>query len=236
MVGCESTPPLLKGGAMNIAFIPARKGSKGIPGKNKKLFCGKPLVQWSIEQAKDSKLFDDIVVSSDDEDILKLAKSLGVTPVKRKDELAEDDTKLDDVVWDYIQDHPCDYICLLQPTSPLRSVKDIKRGYKYIQMKKYWSVVGVTWNPIMGWVDNATNKGPACIYLVNDRPNRQNRENFFLENGAIYWTEYSTFLNLKSRIGSPAKTKLLEMPPERSLEVDSPFDWYLAEKAKVFTA
>lgn len=221
---------------MNIAFIPARKGSKGIPGKNKKLFCGKPLVQWSIEQAKDSKLFDSIVVSSDDEDILKLAKELGVTPVKRKPELAEDETKLDDVMWDYFQDHECDYICLLQPTSPLRNVKDIKAGYRHVQKKKYWSVVGVTWNPIMGWVDNATNNGPGCLYLVNDRPNRQNRANFFLENGAIYWMKYSNFMNLKSRIGSPTRTKLLQMPPERSIEVDSQFDWYLAEKAKDYAA
>lgn len=218
---------------MNVAFIPARKGSKGIPGKNKKDFCGKPLVQWSIDQAKESKLFDNIIVSTDDSDIIKMAKASGVTPHRRRDELCQDDTSLDDVMCDYFttDGSDCDLICLLQPTSPLRSVKDITDSYKYIsRRKKCFSVVGVTWNPIMGWVKNATKNGNGCLYLIHKRPNRQTRDNFFLENGAIYWMRHGLLLRMGNRIGNPNDTYLYEMPAERSLEVDSPADWFIAEK------
>lgn len=221
---------------MNVAFIPARGGSKGIPGKNKKLFCGKPLVQWSIDQAKESKLFDKIVVSSDDSDILDIAKSCGVEAHDREDDLSGDAVSLDDVLYVYFgkPENKCDYVCMLQPTSPLRSVKDITDSFRFVKMKKYWSVVGVTWNPIMGWVKHAARQGGkptnATLYLINDRPNRQNRENFFLENGAIYWVRWNMLMNLKNRICAPSRTHLHEMPLERSMEADSPFDWFLMEK------
>jgi CMP-N-acetylneuraminic acid synthetase len=214
------------------AFIPARKGSKGIPGKNKKDFCGKPLVQWSIDQAKESKLFDKIIVSSDDDDILEIARNSGVEAVRRQDELSGDDVKTDDVMFDYFarEENKCEYICLLQPTSPLRNVEDITKTFKAIQKKKWFSVVSVTWNPIMGWVKEPSKAGSMCLYQVHKRPNRQTRDNFFLENGAVYWVTYGSFIALSNRIINPQKCYVYEMPPERSLEVDTPFDWFLAEK------
>ncbi|MFA5340200.1 MAG: acylneuraminate cytidylyltransferase family protein [Clostridia bacterium] len=217
---------------MNYAFIPARKGSVGIPGKNKKDFCGKPLVQWSIDQAKESKLFDKIIVSSDDEDILEIAKKCKVTAVPRVAELSGDDVRLDDVMFDLFvrKENKCDYICLLQPTSPLRSVKDIISTYKAVQKKKWSSVVTVQWNPIMGWVKEPSKAGSMCLYQIHKRPNRQTRDNFYLENGAVYWVKQNEFLNISNRIISPTKTFVYEMPPERSLEVDTPYDWFLAEK------
>lgn len=215
---------------MNVAFIPARKGSKGIPGKNKKNFCGKPLVQWSIDQAKESKLFDKIIVSSDDKDILDIAKQCKVEGIPRDKKYATDEAKIDDLMLDYFSKNECDYICLLQPTSPLRSVKDIRDSYKHILSKKWWSVVGVTWNPIMGWVKEPSKAGSMCLYQVHKRPNRQTRDNFFLENGAVYWMKYGRFISSGNRIGSPVFTYVYEMPPERSLEVDTPLDWFIAEK------
>lgn len=215
-----------------VCFIPARKGSKGIPGKNKKDFCGKPLVQWSIDQAKKSKLFDKIIVSSDDNDVLAIAGKCGVEAVPRVDELSGDDVLIDDVMYDYFVRQPniYEYICLLQPTSPLRSVEDITESYKNIRKKKWWSAVGVQWNPIMGWVKDAAKSGNLCIYQIHKRPNRQTRDNFYLENGAVYWVKQGVFLNSGNRIVNPVKTYLHVMPPERSLEVDTPYDWFLAEK------
>jgi len=219
-----------------IAFIPARAGSKGIPGKNKKLFCGKPLVQWSIDQAIEAGIFDNIIVSSDDEDILAMAESSGVIAAKRKFPLATDEATLDEVLFDYFFEHEdkCKYICLLQPTSPLRTSDDIKETYKLIQKKKYVSVVGVQWNPIMAWVGSFSKEGPACLYLIHKRPNRQTRDDFFLENGAIYWMTRDSLIEYGNRIGNPSATALYEMPPERSLEIDSIFDWYLAEKTNEY--
>jgi CMP-N-acetylneuraminic acid synthetase len=119
---------------ITTAFIPARKGSKGLPGKNKKLFHGKPLIQWSIDQAKESGIFDRIVVSSDDTDILKMAIDSGVIAHARFSELATDDAKIAEVMYDFFsrEENKCDYICLLNPTSPLRNIEDIKQMYRFI--------------------------------------------------------------------------------------------------------
>jgi len=219
------------------ALIPARKGSKGIPGKNMKLFKGKPLVQWSIDQAKDSKLFDNIIVSSDDAKVLKLAEDSGCTAWERHPGLCNDEATLDEVLVDHFfrQENHCEYICLLQPTSPLRAVEDIVKSYRFIKMKKWVSVVGVTWNPVMGWIQDATKHGSACLYLVDQRPNRQNRAKWFLENGAIYWVKSQALFETGDRVCNPGQCKLYEMPPERSLEIDSPFDWYMAERAYEYT-
>jgi len=221
-----------------VAFIPARKGSKGLPGKNKKLFAGKPLIQWSIEQAKASKLFGKIVVSSDDPDILGIADRCGVVPVQRQPILSTDEANINDVLFDFFvrKENRCKYVCLLNPTSPLRSVKDIKEMYKFIQMKKYLTVISVKWCDYIGWVEKASTDGPICSYNVEKRPNRQTRNDYFLENGAIYWMRSDSLIAYRNIIGNPSKVKLYEMPLVRSLEIDTPFDFYLAEKAYEYSS
>jgi len=222
----------------NAAFIPARKGSKGLPGKNKKLFAGKPLVQWSIERAKETKMFDHIFVSSDDDDILQIANDCKVVPVERHKDLATDEADMDDVMFDFFArpGHGCKYICLLPPTAPLRSSKDIIAMYKFIKMKKYWTVISVVWNDFIGWVNDATNKGPAPFYNVSRRPRRQDRNNFFMENGSIYWFKHDIFITYGQMIANPIKVKLYEMPETRSLEIDTEFDFYMAEKAHEYSS
>lgn len=224
-----------------VAFIPARKGSKGLPGKNKKIFHGKPLIQWSIEQAAETKLFDHIIVSSDDEDVLQIAselKKLKVVPVERLPELATDTADMDDVLYDFFarEGNECKYICLLPPTSPLRLPEDIKAMFKFIKMKKYWTVISVKWCDFIGWVEQPTNMGPLPMYNVAKRPNRQTRNDFFLENGSIYWFKHDIFVPYGHMIANQSRVKLYEMPMERSLEIDTPFDFYLAEKAYEFTS
>jgi CMP-N-acetylneuraminic acid synthetase len=224
-----------------VAFIPARKGSKGLPGKNKKLFCGKPLIQWSIEQAYESKVFDHIIVSSDDPDILKLAKDLKklkVIPVERHPELATDNADMDEVLYDFFvrPQHKCKHICLLPPTSPLRSSEDIRKMYKFIQMEKYWTVISVKWCDFIGWVEKPNNHGPLPMYNITKRPNRQTRNDFFLENGSIYWFKHDVFLVYGHMIANPSKVKLYEVPQERSFEIDTPFDFTLAEKVHELTS
>jgi CMP-N-acetylneuraminic acid synthetase len=224
-----------------VAFIPARKGSKGLPGKNKKIFAGKPLIQWSIEQAAATKLFDHIIVSSNDDDILRIAKDckkLKVVPVERHKALATDKADMDDVLYDFFArpENKCEYICLLPPTAPLRLSTDIKEMYRFIQMKKYWSVVSVKWCDFIGWVEKPTNQGPIPSYNIHKRPNRQMRNDFFLENGSIYWFKHEIFLAYGHMIANPKKVKLYEMPMERSLEIDTPFDFYLAEKAYEYSS
>ena len=200
----------------NVAFIPARKGSKGLPGKNKKLFAGKPLVRWSIEQAAETKLFDAIIVSSDDEDILQIAsdcKDLKVVPIERHPELSGDESDLDEVMFDFFArpENECDNICLLPPTSPLRSVSDIKEMYRFIKMKKYWTVISVTWNDFIGWVEKPNNHGPLPTYNVEKRPNRQSRNDFYMETGSIYWFKHKVFVPFGHMIANPNKVKLYDV-------------------------
>jgi len=215
------------------AFIPARAGSKRLPGKNKKLFHGKPLVQWSIDQAKEAGVFDKIVVSSDDSDILAMADKSGVIPVERHAQLATDEAQIEDVVYDFFarKENETNYGCLLNPTHPLRTVDDIRKTFKYIQKKKYYSVVSVVWNDILGWVGNPSKKGPMSMYLIDKRPTKKSRDDWYLENGCIYWFKIETVLSTGTFIGQPGNVKLYEMPKERSLEIDDAFDWYLCEKA-----
>lgn len=220
------------------AFIPARRGSKGLPKKNKKIFCGKPLVQWTIEQAKATKIFDGIFVSSDDPDILQIASDCKVVPVERHKDLSGDTADIDDVMYDFFArpGHECDHICLLPPTAPLRLSEDITAMYKFIKMKKYWTVISVRWDDFIGWAGKATNKGPAPFYNVQKRPRRQDRNDFFMENGSIYWFKHEVFIAYGQMIANPLKVKLWEMPKERSLEIDDAFDFYLAEKAYEYSS
>jgi len=216
-----------------VAFIPARKGSKRLPGKNTKVFHGKPLVQWSIDQAKESKFFDKIIVSSDDPDVLGLADKAGVIPVQRQEQLAKDEIDVTDVLFDFFMrpENHCDYVCLLNPTHPLRTVDDIVRTYKYVKMKKYDSVVTVIWNDFLGWVNQASRQGPVAMYKIDERPTKKSRDNWYMENGAIYWFKHEVITITGTFIGNPGKVKLYEMPKERSIEIDDPFDWYLCEQA-----
>ena len=121
-----------------LAIIPARGGSKGLPNKNIKLLLDKPLIAWTIEQAKNSKFIDEIHVSTDSPNIAKISEEYGIkVPSLRPENLAQDNSSSADVV-DYIikkyeeQNQFFDYIILLQPTSPLRKKNDIDNAIKLI--------------------------------------------------------------------------------------------------------
>src|SRR5690606_37646573 len=110
-----------------LAVITARGGSKGVPRKNVRNLGGKPLIAWTIEEAQKSKYITKLILSSEDKDIIDVAKQYGCeVPFIRPLELAQDDTLgIDVVIHAMIQCPGYDYVILLQPTSPLRTVKDI---------------------------------------------------------------------------------------------------------------
>lgn len=127
-----------------IAIIPARSGSKRLPGKNTKIFCGKPLIAYSIIEAKKSKLIDGVIVTSDSDEILAIAEKYGAITIKRPDEFAQDSSRMIDTV-----KHVIEYlgykaiIVLLQPTSPLRTVKDIDKCIRLYSTECFDSVISV---------------------------------------------------------------------------------------------
>lgn len=225
------------------ALIPARSGSKGIPEKNFKEFCGKPLWMHTFLTAYESDLFDIIIISTDkkateDVPLSFKGKAKIVWDDKRPDKLCTDKASLDDVLAFYRQEFPdIDVWCLLQPTSPLRTVEDINVSFAMLQEKdkkgeqKYDSVISVFNHPIIGWVANsAYHKGRklhTALYHTNKRPNRQDRKDWYLENGAVYFVFSETLDLTHSRVG--AVPALYVMPKERSIEIDDMTDWMIAE-------
>jgi N-acylneuraminate cytidylyltransferase len=103
-----------------IAIIPARGGSKGIPRKNIKEFCGKPLIAWSIEAALDSKYVDEVYLSTEDEEIAKIGERYGAKISIRPEELSTDTATTKAVLIDFVNRYECDCLIVLQPTSPIR--------------------------------------------------------------------------------------------------------------------
>jgi len=133
---------------MNLCVIPARGGSKRIPKKNIKTFCGKPLMAYSIETAKNSNLFDKIVVSTDSEEIAKVAENYGAEILYRPKELADDYTGTGDVF-----NHAIDilnkngkykYACMIYPTAPFLRVEYLKEGYEKLKNSDACASFGVT--------------------------------------------------------------------------------------------
>src|SRR3989339_1726633 len=132
-----------------IAIIPARAGSKGLPGKNIRLLLGKPLISWTIEHALSSKYIDKVIVSTDDRKIAEISRKCGAAvPFIRPAKLATDKAKGIDVIlhavrWFEKKRNKFDLIMLLQPTSPLRTAGDIEAAIELLFEKKAGAVVSV---------------------------------------------------------------------------------------------
>ncbi|WP_299017169.1 acylneuraminate cytidylyltransferase family protein [uncultured Polaribacter sp.] len=208
-----------------LAIIPARGGSKGIPRKNLINFRGKPLIQWSIDVAKKANYINDVVVSSDDDEILEYAsKTKGVICIKRPKELALDDSRTEPVlthVLENINNH-YDYLVLLQPTSPLRTFEDIDLSFLSLLNSKANSLISVCdleHHPYKSFrVDeNGFLKG----IINNDFPfyPRQKLPEVYKPNGAIYIISIAHFL--KNNRLFTNKTIYYKMSTETSLDIDT---------------
>lgn len=214
-----------------LAIIPARGGSKGLPRKNIRYLSGKPLIAWTIEEAKKSKYIDRLILSSDDKEIITIAKSLGCeVPFVRPPNLAEDDSPIINSVLHAIKLLPgYDYVYLLQPTSPLRSVIDIDGCIELCLLKCANSCVSVTevkespyW---MYFLDTESKMRP----LIDDKKNirRQELPKLYILNGAIYVAQCNWLL--KNQTFITTETISYFMPIERSLDIDTILDLCFAE-------
>ena len=217
--------------------MPARAGSKGIPGKNLKLVAGKPLIAWTIETALAATMLDRVIVSTDSPEIAEVARRYGAeTPFIRPAELAQDNTSgvapvLHAAQWlAENEGYHSDLIMVLQPTSPLRIPADIDRAIELLCEKNADSVVAVRpadehpyW---MHWRDT---DGRISDFMEFDPPiyRRQDLPDLYVTNGAIYVTRYEVLMEQKTFY--PSNTFSLVMPAERSLDIDTPWDLYLAD-------
>ena len=220
-----------------LAVIPARKGSQGIKGKNVKELLGKKLISYTLEAAIKSKLISKIIVSTDSDEIISYSNSIGINVLKKRpDYLCDNESLTVDVLLYEINklvenNEFFDYILLLQPTCPLRTTSDIDQACNLIKNNKCDSVISV--------VDVDGNhplrmKSIREEYLFNyietgieDMRPRQKLPKVYIRNGAIYLSKMDYFLKNKS-FGS-SKTFAYIMPEDRSINIDSEKDFFLAE-------
>lgn len=213
-----------------LAIIPARGGSKGVPRKNIRLLNGKPLIVWTIEEAQKSKYIDSLVLSSDDEEIMKVAKEYGcAVPFKRPQELAKDETPGIDPVLHAINELPTfDYIVLLQPTSPLRTVEDIDGCIeKCISHNAVVSIVEAEQNPYWMYTLNDEQQMQSFVPMKDTPVRRQALPKIYGLNGAVYVAKVPWLLETKSFITK--ETIGYIMPRERSFDIDEELDFLLCE-------
>jgi len=215
-----------------LAIIPARGGSKGIPRKNIRMLAGKPLIAWTIEETKKSKYIDRLILSSEDAEIIKVAKEWGCeVSFVRPAELAKDDTPGIEPVLHAMSMLPgYDYVVLLQPTSPLRLVDDIDGCIETCVSSSAPSCVSVT----------EVDQHPYWMYTISDAGYleafikqpiktfcRQDLPKVHILNGAVYVSESNILEERRSFITT--ETKAYVMPQKRSRDVDDYLDMMLCE-------
>ncbi len=215
-----------------LAIIPARGGSKGIPRKNIKILAGKPLIAWTIEEAKKSKYIDRLILSSEDEEIIKVAKKWGCeVPFVRPKELAKDDTPgIEPVIHAIKTLHEnYDYVCLLQPTSPLRKVEHIDAAIELIikmNAESLVSVKEVKENPY--WMFEIDNNSFLNKFINENIPiRRQDLKELYVLNGAIYISKTDALIKNKSFLIDT--TIAYKMDEISSVDIDEEMDFQVCE-------
>jgi N-acylneuraminate cytidylyltransferase/CMP-N,N'-diacetyllegionaminic acid synthase len=220
-----------------LAIIPAREGSKGLPGKNIRLMCGKPLLVWSIESALQCSLIDDIVVSTDSPKYAEIAKQYGaLVPYLRSKALSTDKASSVDVILDACEQMKkigknYTVIVLLEPTSPIRRKEDLYKGIDIVCSGDSSAVVSVarckSSHPAFLYRKNEGDK--LMPYLNEDPTNirRQDIDELFYLDGSFY---VSTVSELKSRkTFYHNETKGIEVSEAGAWEIDSEIDFLVVE-------
>ena len=217
-----------------LAVIPARGGSKRLPGKNTKLLNGKPLIGWSIEAALGSKYIDKVIVSTDCAEISILSEKLGAeVPFNRPIELSGDNASTNGVVLHALakMQEKYDYIVILQPTSPLRNSSDIDAMITELYDKDMEGIVSVCpcehsplWSNIL---PNDMNMGSFIPNSVLGKRS-QDLSEYFRLNGSVYAFDVEKFIKQQG-IFYTEKVLAFRMPVERSVDIDTITDFYFAE-------
>lgn len=215
-----------------LYLIPARGGSKGIPHKNIKGFAGKPLINYSIDVARKLATDSKICVSTDDDEIINVVESLGLKiPFKRPNYLASDTATSSDVIvhalkWYESNGVTYDTVVLLQPTSPLRRLQDIKDCLESYN-DSLDMVTTVKKSYVSAVLCNEDESGYLQMTFGKSGVRSQDAKELYEYNGAVYVNNAKAVL--EKGLGGFTKIKKYVMPEINSLDIDTMIDWYMVE-------
>lgn len=222
-----------------LGIIPARGGSKGVPRKNIKMLCGKPLLAYTADGALAARRLSKVVLSTEDEEIAQIGRDLGIeVPFMRPVELAEDTTPTMPVVLHAVKTlersgESFDAVCLLQPTNPLRRPADIDACIELMEESGADSVVSVlpvpeTYNPM--WVYWKASDGSLSLSSGEQEPivRRQELPRAFYRDGSVYVTRSEVLTEHGNLYGR--RIQSYEMDAQYAVNIDTPFDWEKAER------
>ena len=218
----------------NIAIIPARGGSKGIPQKNIQDLCGKPLIAYSIEAALQAEKVDRVVVSTDDQEIAEISSKYGAEVIGRPAEISGDFASSESALLHVLEElrlkehyHP-DLLVFLQCTSPLTLPADIDGTVQALLDQGADTAFAAAPFHYFLWSLNTEGEAHGINHDKKNRLMRQQRDNQFVEAGAVYVMRTPDFQEKKHRFFG--KTVLYEIPEERCFEIDEPVDLIVAEQ------
>lgn len=214
-----------------IAIIPARGGSKGIPGKNIRLLNGKPLIAYSIEAAREAKMVDQVYVSTDDTQIAQVATDYGASVIHRPPELATDTASSESALLHALEaieesEVQPELVVFLQCTSPLRTSTDINLAIQQLRAEGADSLLSVSpshrflWHQVDGVAESIN-------YDYRYRRRRQDMNPQYVENGSIYIFKPWVLKEVRNRLGG--KISLFPMSEVAAHEIDSIQDFQIAE-------
>ena len=216
---------------MALCVIPARGGSKRIPRKNVREFCGRPMIAWSISAALESRCFDRVIVSTDDEEIAEVARAAGAeTPFMRSGALADDYTPTRPVVADAIaQLGETDFVCCLYATAPFVLGEDLACGHRSVAEENVtyaFSVVEFGF-PIQRALRMRENNAVEAMNPEHSETRSQDLEPAWHDAGQFYWARASQWCTEAPIFGPGAVG--IALPRKRVQDIDTEEDWQLAE-------
>jgi pseudaminic acid cytidylyltransferase len=228
------TQPYYHVDAMKIAVIPARGGSKRIPGKNIKPFCGKPMIAWSIEAARVSRLFERILVSTDDEHVAEIARAWGAeVPFLRPVELAGDFVGTAPVIAHAVQwaqaEALVDAVCCIYATAPFIQVEDLRRGLEELERGGWDFVFAATEYaaPIFRSFKETAGGGVEMFFPEHLNTRSQDLPRALHDAAQFYWGTPAAWLENNEFFGP--STRALIIPRWRVQDIDTTEDWERAE-------
>jgi pseudaminic acid cytidylyltransferase len=219
---------------MKLCIIPARGGSKRIPGKNYKKFLGLPIIAYSIKTALDSDLFDYVMVSTDDEKIAEISKKFGATvPFKRSLKCSDDYATTYDVINEVLQEYEklhlkFDTICCLYPCAPFVTKDKLKEAFELMSLYSFDTVFPVVRysNPIQRALRLQNNK-VELIYPIFQNYRSQDLEINYFDAGQFYWAVTEKLLNNKNLFTKNSGCIILD--ELNAHDIDNEIDWKIAE-------